>query len=66
MIGAAKLEDLDRAAPDLVVEHIAEHHHIVGNEFLHAEARDRAVVVGALGGEDGRHAHALERRGNAK
>ena len=42
----------------LVLEHVAQDHHVVGDELLDAVARDRAVVLGALGGEHRGDAHA--------
>ena len=51
VVGAAELEDLDRPPADLLLQHVAEDHHVVGDELLDAVARDRAVLLGPLGGD---------------
>src|SRR5689334_1091039 len=66
VIGAAEFEYLDRAAANLVIEHVAQHHHIVGNELLAAKARDRSVVLRAFSREQRGDAHTLERRRDSK
>src|ERR1041385_1405093 len=66
MIRAAEFENLDRASARLVLEHVSEHHHIVGDEFLDAETRYRPIIQRALSGEQRGDAHSLERRGDAK
>ena len=60
MGGAAQLEDLHRAAAALTLEHVAQDHHVVGDELLHAVAGDRAVFVDALGGHHRGDADFLE------
>ena len=62
MVRAAELQDLDRPASNLAVEHIAQDHDVVGDELLDAESRDVPVIIRTLGGEDRRHLHPLERR----
>jgi hypothetical protein len=60
VVRAAELQDLDRAPAVLLVEHVAEDHHVVGDELLDAEAGDRAVVVDALRRQHRGHVHRLE------
>ena len=58
--GAAQLEDFHRAAPALPFEHIAQDHHVVGDELLDAIAGNRAVFIDALGGHHRGHTDLLE------
>src|SRR5688500_5708221 len=63
---AADLEDLDRAAASLVVEQVAEDDDVVGDELLDAVARDLAILVHPLAGEDDGQAEPLERGRDAE
>ncbi len=66
VVGAAELEDLDRAPAHLSVEDVAQHGDVVGDELFDAESRDRSVLLQAFGGEHRRHAQRLQRRRDAK
>src|SRR5687767_7383761 len=66
VVGTAELENLERSAASLIVQHVPENHHVVRNEFLDSEAGHRSVVARALGGENCRHPHLLQIRSDAK
>src|SRR4051812_42835115 len=59
---AAELQDLDRPAPALVVEQVAEDDDVVGDELLDAVAGDLAVLVDPLSREEHRDTESLELR----
>ena len=46
--GAPQFEDLHRAATALTLQHVAQDHHVVGDELLNAVARNRSVLVDAF------------------
>ena len=47
--GAAQLEDLHRAPTPFSLQNVAQDHDVVGDEFLNAVARNRPVLIDALG-----------------